>query len=286
MDTPYVISADIGLLVKKWADKNSFVSPCGVFFEELRVNFSKFMRKIFPCFEIVPEKEILEGTSNLVAKTNLPVISLDRVYSSYGVNLDIARAINKDWNNKGLRCRAGTPSLLKQFSSLKMLGIKEAVLVDDVVFSGDLIERVTDLLLKIGINIPIVCCGIGIEEGIQRIKKIKKEIRCTRVYSQVIDEVCERDFYPGVLYSGRLLAGSENIGMPYVLPFGNPESWASIPTKHQKNFSKFCIRQAINLFCEIERVSQKTVTCRDINRKLMGMPNDGSRFADFLKNLS
>ena len=165
-----------------------------------------------------------------------------------------------------------------------MSGVHEVALVDDVIFSGALLERIINLLSRINIQVPLICAGIGIGEGINRINGTKREIRCVRTYEEVIDEVCERDFYPGVPLSGRLLAGGENIGIPYLLPFGNPESWASIPSQQAANFSKFCLRQTISLFDEIERCSDKQVFCRNLGRKVIGLPMD-ARYTDALRKI-
>ena len=165
-----------------------------------------------------------------------------------------------------------------------MSGVHEVALVDDVIFSGTVLERIINLLSRINIQVPIICAGIGIGEGINRIKATKRQVRCVRTYEKVIDEVCERDFYPGVPLSGRLLAGGENIGIPYLLPFGNPESWASIPSQQAANFSKFCLRQTISLFDEIERGSDKQVFCRNLGRKVIGLPMD-ARYTDALRKI-
>ena len=109
-------------------------------------------------------------------------------------------------------------------------------------------------------------------------------MNCAHTYNQVVDEVCERDFYLGIPYSGRSLMGGENFGLSYILPFGNPEAWASIPNEYQKFFSIFCINQTIKLFEEIENSSNKIVDCSDIDRKVPNQPKIG-RYVDFLKSI-
>jgi len=285
MDKPYVVSADIYLLMKGWANQNGFILPKREFFCHLREKFSSYMQGIFPEFELVSEEEIFRGLAKLVVESNLPAISLDRVYFTGEFNLEIARLVDKNGEDRGLGCRAGTPPLTEQIRKLQTSGIHEVVVVDDVVFSGALLERIIELLSGIGIRVPLVCAGIGIAEGINRINGTKREIRCVRVYEEVADEVCERDFYPGVPLSGRLLVGGENIGVPYLLPFGNPESWASIPSEQTATFSKFCLHQTISLFDEIERYSDKQVFCRDLGRKVVGLPMDGTRYTDVLRKI-
>ena len=280
----YVTSADIYLLMKKWVIQKHFVLPSREFFSQLRKEFSKYMRGIFPSFELVSEEEICRGLADLVAKRDLPVISLDRVYFRSELNLEITRLVDRRGEDCGLGHRAGSPTIFRQIKNLQlqMRGLQEVALVDDVIFTGALLERIINLLSRINVRVPLICAGIGIAEGINRINGTKREIRCVRTYEEVIDEVCERDFYPGVPLSGRLLVGGENIGVPYLLPFGNPESWASIPPEQTATFSKFCLHQTISLFDEIERRSGRVVLCRDLGRKVLGLPTDETPYSKIL----
>ncbi len=145
-------------------------------------------------------------------------------------------------------------------------------------------ERIIELLANVGISVPVVCAGIGIQDGVSRVLSPKTKVECAKIYIEVIDEVCERDFYPGVPFSGRSLIGESNIGLPYIIPFGKPRKWASIPTYFHKEFSKFCIDQAIILFEEIQRISNKEVCCSDIERKVPQQPIKGS-YIEFLKRI-
>lgn len=282
---PYIVSADICLLIKNWAIKNGFLLPEQDFFCQLRKGFSNHMQEIFPQFEFVSEEEISYGLDTLVVESSLPTISLDHVYFTSELNLEITRLVDKDGNDQGLGHRFGTPSLTQQIRKLKMNGVHKAIIVDDVIFTGALLERIIELLSKVDIRVPLVCAGIGIAEGIKRISGTRREICCVRTYGEAIDEVCERDFYPGVPLSGRLLAGSNNIGVPYLLPFGKPESWASIPSEYVKTFSRFCLHQTISLFDEVERCSGKQVLCQDLGRKVVGLPTDETQYTSALHKI-
>jgi len=283
MSTPYIVSADIYLLVKEWAKQNGFILPPEKFFYQLRKEFSDQMRRMFPNFELVAEQEIFHGLTKLVMESGLPSISLDRVYYYSGLKLEIARLVDEAGKDRGLLGhRADSPLLLQQIRRLQKSELREVVLVDDVLYSGKLLERIINILSSINIRVPLICVGIGIAEGIKYLDSKKCTIHCVRTYEEVIDEVCERDFYPGVPLSGRLLVGNNNIGVPYILPFGNPQSWASIPSEHALTFSKFCLRQTIKLFEEVGRCSSKPVLCRDIGRKVIGLPMDGTRYIDAL----
>jgi hypothetical protein len=167
---------------------------------------------------------------------------------------------------------------------IRQAGINKVCLVDDVIFSGSLIERVIKLLSYIGVEVAAVRAGVGIGEGMKRISNLNYSVTCLKEYEAVTDEVCERDFYLGIPYSGRSLINGGNIGMPYILPFGKPEKWASVPNLVQNSFSEFCIKQSIVLFEAVQESSKRTICCSEIDRKVIGQPSYGG-YVDFLKSI-
>lgn len=282
---PYIVSGDIKVLLQDWCNNTGFCMPSQDFFVELRSQFSERMQQLFPCFEFVTEDELSQGLSELVAQNNLTPIALDRVYFRSTPRLDITRVVGSQENSKRLSRRSGTPPLLTQIRAIKKAGIQQIALVDDVIFTGDLTLRTAEVFKSIGIDVPKIYAGVGIGEGIKKLSLAGISVDCVKQYDEVIDEVCERDFYPGVPYSGRLVDPMGNIGAPYILPFGDPASWASIPSESQESFSRFCINQTINLFSEIERISGSLVQCCHLDRQIVSFPNDSTRFVDSLKKL-
>ncbi|HEY4515943.1 MAG TPA: hypothetical protein VJH67_02020 [Candidatus Paceibacterota bacterium] len=283
---PYVVSGDIKNLLQQWADQREFRLPDDSFFRKLRSDFGVFLTKVFPGFEFVTEEELSGGLNTLVRKNGLCPLSLDRVYCPSDLRVDIARQVDTDGNDKGLSRRANAPFLLEQFRQLRSSGIKQVSLVDDVIFSGDLIARVGEAISRVGIQVGAVYAGIGIREGVVLLLNKGYKVECVRTYDSVIDEICERDFYPGVPLSGRLVDAEKNVGAPYILPFGNPGKWASIPEEWQLPFSKFCLDQTAQLFKGIERASGKVVTCADLERKVISLPQDETRFVDALNRVT
>jgi hypothetical protein len=282
---PYVVSADIKILLSQWAEPRGFNIPSEKYFNDMRLDFSVFMRRIFPGFELVSEGELVGGINALVDKSGLYPISLDKVYYPTENRLDIARQVDKEGNDIGLGRRANSEYLLRQFREVKQLEVQEVSLVDDVIFSGDFIARVGKVLNQMGTKVKNVYAGIGIKEGIDLLQNQGYEVECVRVFDSVIDEICERDFYPGVPLSGRLVDSVNNVGAPYILPFGNPGKWATIPNEAQKSLSRFCIEQTTELFDAIEQVSGREVMCSDLDRKVLGIPSDSERFINVLSKI-
>jgi hypothetical protein len=283
MYKPYVVSADIKLLMSDWAAKHGYTVPSDIFFHQLRQRFSSYMCNIFPHFELVGEEEITSSLAKLIAQTNLPVVSLDRVYFKNGIHFEVARHVDEKGESRGLWRRAGYPTVMEQVRILCKKEIKEVVLVDDVIFEGIGLERIIKIFSRAGIQVPAIYAAVGISQGVTKLRNLGCQVNCVRTFDQVIDEICERDFYPGVPLSGRHLLCGENVGVPYLLPFGNPEKWASIPKDIQNKFSVFCIKETITLFEEIERCSEKVINCEDLDRKVIGLPYSGARYCDALR---
>lgn len=282
MNGNYVVSEDIFLLLSIWARENDFILPPKLFFENIRQEFFVFTQKIFPGLIIVPEDGICSGLERLLRNNKLPTISLERTYFASDLSFEITRLVDGSHMACGWSNRTGTPSIEKQLQTLQKSGVTEVALVDDVIFEGKTLKHVIDLLSKIGIRTISVYAGISIGE-MKEVNQLVQNVNYVYYFENVIDEVCERDFFPGVPLSGRLLANS-NYGIPYVYPFGNPIDWASIPPEHAHEFSKFCIRQTIKIFEEIEHCSDRIIYCRDLARQVIGLPpND--RFVNCLCRL-
>ncbi|MFA6533970.1 MAG: phosphoribosyltransferase [Patescibacteria group bacterium] len=296
---PYIVSADIKLLLAAWAAKNpeAIKLPGDDFFQGLRADFSACLRRIFPRFELIGETELVSGVKELVEKwicppaalSAVPTVALDRVYypvPDFSINL--TRTMGDRQSEIQLRPRQSFSDLDLQIGAIAR-GIddlwpeRKVVLIDDVIFAGEQIELVTKALAAKNIKVVAVVAGIGIDEGRHRIQALGHyPVNCVRYYSEVIDQICERDFYPGVPFSGRTVAAGpdRNIGMPYLRPFGDPRRWASIGEEH--DFSRFCLRQAIKLWQEIERLSGRQLLAKDLPREVAGF-DPARRFVSQLK---
>src|SRR3989339_1156727 len=280
----FVISQDAHLLLQGWAKIHGLAVPpeVGLVSEEL----TSYLRKIFPSVEMVFADELQDGMNRLVNATGLIPVSLDRVYFQSKMHLDVTRAVDGHGDDAGVVARHGFKPLSEQVSDLKisLQGQHEVVLVDDVIFSGGLLLELINLLKAQGIGVPVVVAGVAIGEGIDVLKSCGIEVQAVRVFSTVIDEICERDFLPGVPLSGRTVAGIGKEGAPYILPFGRPQAWASIPEVWEQEFSKFCLNLAANVFDLIGQASGRQILPQDLERCPIGIDrNDQRSFADILR---
>ncbi|MCD6429129.1 hypothetical protein J7L09_00350 [bacterium] len=285
---PYVISEDIQILLAEWAREKKFILPPERFFGNLRKEMKEYFSKIFGAenIDMISTEEMRQGMKRLIQQTKLPAVSMDRVYIRTNPAIEVSRIVDESLNDCGIAPRFGTPLLLEQLLRVREK-FEKVVLVDDVIFSGKVISEILLSLERIGVKVPVVVAGITIGEGARILKeKTEVEILTVKYYQEVIDEICERDFYPGVPLSGRLLITPDiEIGVPYLLPFGKPHKWASIPRGVEQEFSQFCLEQTIKLWEAIEKISGKPVKCRDLERLPRGLPNNSSRFVDELRKV-
>jgi hypothetical protein len=144
--------------------------------------------------------------------------------------------------------------------------------VDDVIFSGDGAVVLVEKFKAIGLPIANIIAGIGIKEGIDKLRAAGVVVSCVKSYDDVADEVCERDFLAGVPMSGRTVVGDEGAhwSAPYFEPYGNPEKWASIPSESQRAMSLFCLSQSLRLWDKMEELNGGAIADHDVPRPLKG----------------
>lgn len=282
---PYIVSADIKLLLERWAQERGFVLPRDEFFGNLRHEFNCAMRGIFPNYEFVSEEELVHGLNEMTKASSHPVVSIDRAYCSTELTLDITRLCRTIENGSTtVGARYGKPPVVEQIERICQTS-KVITLLDDVVFEGQTMLRLIDVLHDNGVRVASVIAGIGIAEGVGRIQERGIGVRCVRRYEVAVDEVCERDFYPGVPFSGRSLAGDANIGISYLLPDGKPEKWASIPSEWCRPLSRACLSNTYALFAQIGRCSARDVLISDLDRRLYGYTDGAMSVLEMIQSM-
>lgn len=152
--------------------------------------------------------------------------------------------------------------------SLLNNGIRDIILADDVVFSGSVLRTVTNLFNQYNVRVVGICSAISTCSSYQLFNEtLPLGIKCGYLMSeQVIDQICERDFYFGIAGSGISIVGNDNkiYKAPYFIPYGNPVARASIPEKNKITFSKNCLARSIILWEEIERLSKRKILIKDL----------------------
>jgi hypothetical protein len=281
---PYVVSSDVAGLMERWTSHNGLQLPKNGFFKHLTNDLHETLKGYFSeGVEIVDEQELRSGLLDKVAHSYNPVISLDRAYLNEQTPnitgfIDLTRGIDENLKGIGLRERPGTASKDIQLERLRTSEITPITLVDDVIFSGEGVVEIAKDLTSVNIRVDKVIAGIGIVKGIELIQDQGIEVDTVRTYDAVIDEVCARDFYPGVPLSGRSVytEGGNNYSAPYISPFGNPEAWANIPEEHVENFSQIGIAHAVAIWEAVEHASDRKIPAEQTPRWVRGLEDDQS----------
>lgn len=280
---PYLVSADANLLLKNWSVENGLTIPSSQYFRDLLKELKSVLGDSFDEVEIISESELRSGLNDLVAESMNPVISLDRTYldsnqPNLAGYLDVTRTVDENLDSVGLRGRNEQDSVGSQIARFAGKISRPISLLDDVVFDGNTMLSVIKEFRRQNIVVEKVFAGIVIENG----KKLLEDngievVSVVPPYKEVIDEICERDFRIGVPYSGRTVATVNGLyGAPYLLPFGKPNEWASIPEGDELEFSLACLAQSLSMWLEIERYSGVKVPTSKLAKPVFGFDESAS----------
>lgn len=290
----YVVSQDVTLLAKKWGIEQNLATPDAAFMVPLRQKLNETLSEYFAHVLFLSEEEIQHPLQELVdeaKRDDLVTVSLECAYTICDHRLDFTRQVSSLNDTIGGRnTRRGSPEVRFQMEHLRG---KNVALVEDVIFSGQTLHDVIAELTHHDVRTQRVIAGVAIAEGKKKVERstsavvgMPPQIRTDVVFEfeNIIDQICERDFYPGIPYSGREAACPYDYNVPYLLPFAGKQlsEWASIPVKEQKQFSRVCMRNAIAFWEEVERLNGREIICKEIPRLVKGYPQDATRFVDWL----
>lgn len=233
MNKPYVISAELNLL-----DDQIRTERLDAFREELDSELTTMGKDTI----WVSASTIQSDIAAYASATALPIVSLDnRYFNGQSQQIGISRSVDLNLNDSDYRPRVGYPSIVSQLAAVAAVG-NEVVIVDDVLFSGEMLSWLQSRLDEVGVKIAAVICGIAIQEGVDKLQGVGIDVNAGTVFQDVEDELCERDF-AFVRGSGRRMAAQDMNALYFDDVFGRPDKWASLPATETK---KFCI-------CSLER---------------------------------
>ena len=152
---------------------------------------------------------------------------------------------------------------------------RTVTLADDSVFSGGTLLAVAALFTGEGVAVTRALCGAATADGTRHLAAQGIDVESVVELGDVLDNVSQRDFVAGVPMSGRTVpAAKRHRGAPYMLPFGKPVAWASIPPAHQLAFSIACLRQSIRLWEAVEAASGREAPSRALDKRCVGLADD------------
>ncbi len=160
---------------------------------------------------------------------------------------------------------------------LKNIGETAIILADDVVFTGSVLKTLIEKFKNNGIKvIGIRACISSYESYNYFNKTLPLKLKCGILMSpNLIDQICERDFYFGIVGSGiSVKKGTSIYKSPYFTPFGDPITRASIPKEFESAFSTSCIKRSITLWQEIERLNKRKILVNELPEAIINTENE------------
>lgn len=193
--------------------------------------------------------------------------------------IEINRITNKEGEIIGLGPRPGNPSLKKQIDGIALsTNGNPVVLAEDGSFTGTTLECLITHLKQRKINVVTIVSGICFPGALDHLKEIfDGEIVVMKEVNKPYEWMPDHDFIPFVPNCGRVYGGKfgdevlphythegMSYSFPYVLPFGDPVAWASIPKEHAYQFSLLCLHEAIKLFDMLDEMNGRRLTVLDL----------------------
>ncbi|MFZ1301849.1 MAG: hypothetical protein WAQ27_04740 [Candidatus Microsaccharimonas sp.] len=242
MNNPYIISQEFNLAS---SPQNSLIKQGEL--ATVRESLDAELRAMGKETWWVSENSIANVMNKQANQSTLPTVSLDEVYlQSPDMRLGISRAVDTQFNDAGYAPRTQEyASITNQLNTVASLG-SEIQLVDDVIFSGEMVAWLATELEKRDVRIKRVLSGIAIKEGMQKLESLGIDVDAAYMFDAVDDEICERDLFVAK-GSGRRIAERSMNAFYFDTENGKPEQWASIPGQYTRAFFRNSLERSRNL---------------------------------------
>lgn len=283
-----VFSNDIDLIMKgKNAlgfnySENGLLIPNKKIIESVRDDFAKDAKKVYESDIIIVSEEAMSYYMNKfidLYKEYFPIVSMDEIYIDCDNKQIFSLDCTRLTGSKNLISRLNpldensVKNQVKKLADIfKGNNINQIVLADDVVFSGSVIKQISEMFEEENVFVVGVVTAISTEDAYELFnEKMMLGLKCGYLMKKdVIDEICERDFYYGIAQSGMSkLVNGKIYKAPYFFPFGDPIARASVPENKANYFSKSCINRSLLLWEDITKNSNRTIYNRDLPEEIL-----------------
>lgn len=304
LKTLYYVTQDLEELIDNWCASNQLETPPSLLFDKLRKRLKSNLEAALGSGAgveyVQPAK--FRFLREWDAQSEF-LISLDDVYFKQAdAHIRLTRLWDEPFDKKalGVGRRPYTDSLAMQYAKCVAAhekgsgskGDRKVILADDGTFTGGTLTTVIGELLARGIRVKEVRVVLCTVESIAEMNEFAYKNGLKVTYSpgividrdrDLIDWVCERDFYPGVPRSGRThgrrklerVEPLENpaVGYPYTFPLGPVQEGATILGKALR-FSAEQLNASIELWNNIietnverlrgaNRITLRRLSCAD-----------------------
>lgn len=198
-------------------------------------------------------------------------------YEADGECVHLNRIVNFGGDIIGIGPRPGHPSIVNQFQPISQ---KPIIIIEDGAFTGKTLKFLFDNLPNK--NIVSIVLGILFPEAKQTLEGFYSGQLLYYTGANGIDLVDwmpTHDFFPFVPNCGRVVGSMmgkncfpfylyhhASIAMPYILPYGLSDKWASLRGERRDlaKFSVSCIELTRRMFVMMEKINNKPITIADI----------------------
>ena len=203
---------------------------------------------------------------------SIPIVTLDKIYITPNEKdiyfLDCTRV---DGTNEIISRKSEMLDFQIMMISSK-LSNKEIILADDVVFSGNVLKIIINKFSQFDIKVVGIITSICTNKSYEYFNlNLKFGVKSNYLMScDIIDQICERDFYFGIAGSGIMIDTKDGLcKAPYFKPYGNPCERASIPIEYENYFSKGCLYRSIYLWEEIDKLKKLRTKIGELPEKIV-----------------
>ena len=279
MQKPYVITDDLALMVRRFK-QDGLTLPSDNFLQSMQRQMTDALSRIYGRVDIVPSSDIEDFVKDKAKQSPYPVVTLTSAVEDpiFDQGLQLSRGSqlsNSKYTDVGLIPRTtNNQPVQDQFNVLANRFKGKAIsLADDVVFSGGTISTIIDSLGARGVKVKQVIASVVINGGYEALQDRGVTVQYDRIYDDVIDEVCMRDFIVGVPDGGRnIIDGNDRKSAPYIWPFGDAEQWASLPKSSLPAFSKVALETSCDFWEEVGRLNGRIMRTEALSKPIVTWP--------------
>lgn len=286
----YLITADVYLLLQQWANENNFVLPPQAFFKKMHAAALSTLRSALgKNVKVVSlQAELLaENVAVIIQRMeNVPVVAMDPLLFNIPTgsrplltfqSTRLSTYKSGQWDKLEEGPRPYFPSLKDQAQqiakSIKKYSTNRVIVIDDGCYDGDSLKNCVQLLTKEGLQVVGAVVGVHRKKGLSQVFTCPFQAVHTYKETDLVDWICERDFFPGIPYGGRTILTNGEVATQFELAayylhnFGLVEKWASIPEDKTLDFSNAMLNISCLIFEEIQKTNQnQLVLTRHIKR--------------------
>lgn len=289
LSVPYVVTNDLNIVFLN-LQRQGIIPPDNNVILDASEKIRGVLEGIFSSVDVIEASRISGYLNSQVLQSSLPSVSLTGLVDDklVAATLHLSRSVkrvsdvlgNSTYESIGFwqRNKKDAP-YMEQFNMAAdkiARTAKNAILIDDVVFSGGTTLKIAEEFAARNIIINKVIASVAIQGAQSKLAAAGIEVVADIIYSNVHDEVCMRDFIVGAPDGGRNVVSAEGNyeAAPYVLPFGDAQSWATMPEDCSKEFSRAAIEASLQIWRDVERANQRTILVGELAKPIVGMAVD------------